>query len=73
MKPKEFFPTFPSKAGLERRRKVDTPPAPVRGQEAPRLKEEDLRSAFGDGIVGESGDGQAIEERGAGFALRFEG
>lgn len=35
-KNKEMFPTFPSKAGLEKKRRLPTPPAPTRG-EAPRI------------------------------------
>ena len=48
-KPKasSMFPTFPSKAGLERRRKVLTPEAPIRG-DAPKLSGEgvDFSSIF---------------------------
>ena len=56
-----MFPTFPSKAGMEKRRRHQTPEAPKRGQEAPRL---DFADVFGGGA---GGDG----ESGAGFALRF--
>lgn len=76
-KPKEMFPTFPSKAGQEkRRRRHETPPAPraKRGEEAPRLKEEDFQSyrglfmtATGDG---DDGDDQQ-QMKGAGFALKL--
>ena len=71
MKPKKFFPTFPSKAGQERRRKIDTPDAPVRGQAVPQLKEDDLRSALG-GLL-PAGGAEEEEQRGAGFALKFKG
>ncbi|ETI20314.1 hypothetical protein G647_08348 [Cladophialophora carrionii CBS 160.54] len=60
-KAKEMFPTFPSKANQEKRRRRDTPQAPVRG-DAPRLDEQDLQGLFA---------GQAQEEQGAGFALRL--
>lgn len=40
-KAKEMFPTFPSKAGLESRRKASSPLAPARG-EAPTFNERDL-------------------------------
>ena len=40
-KPKEMFPTFPSKAGQERRRRKATPQAPDRG-EAPKMAAEDF-------------------------------
>ncbi|KAJ5112373.1 hypothetical protein N7532_000418 [Penicillium argentinense] len=61
-KPKEMFPTFPSKAGMERRRPRHTPVAPKRGQEAPQL---DFAGVFGGAQGGDSG------EAGAGFALRL--
>ena len=61
-KPKEMFPTFPSKAGMEKRRRRQTPEAPKRGQEAPSL---DFADVFGGGAGGDAG------ESGAGFALRF--
>jgi len=61
-KPKEMFPTFPSKAGMEKRRRHHTPEAPKRGQEAPEL---DFASVFGGAPGGDSG------ETGAGFALRL--
>jgi cell division cycle 2-like len=60
-KAKEMFPTFPSKAGLERRRRNPTPEAPKHGEEAPQL---DFANVFG-GAVGGDGDG------GAGFTLRL--
>lgn len=62
-KAKEFFPTFPSKAGQEKRRRRATPQAPVRG-EAPKIKESDVDV----GIFGRRRD---KEESGAGFALRM--
>lgn len=43
-KPSSMFPTFPSKAGLERRMRVPTPETPVRG-EAPKLSGEGLNFA----------------------------
>ncbi|KAL3467079.1 Pkinase-domain-containing protein [Aspergillus heterothallicus] len=61
-KPKEMFPTFPSKAGMEKRRRRETPEAPKRGQEAPKL---DFASVFGGQIGGDAG------ETGAGFTLRL--
>ncbi|KAL2872510.1 kinase-like domain-containing protein [Aspergillus lucknowensis] len=61
-KPKEMFPTFPSKAGMEKRRRRETPEAPKRGQEAPKL---DFASVFGGQTGGDAG------ETGAGFTLRL--
>ncbi|OAP54654.1 hypothetical protein AYL99_11102 [Fonsecaea erecta] len=64
-KPRELFPTFPSKAGQERRRRRrETPPAPVRG-DAPRLDAKDVEGLFFTGWDVEA------EEKGAGFALRL--
>jgi len=60
-KAKELFPTFPSKAGQEKRRRRATPQAPGRG-EAPKLDEQDFASIF---------SGRAEEAQGAGFSLRF--
>lgn len=40
-----LFPTFPSRAGLEKRRKVHSPRAPERG-EAPRIKAEEVGGLF---------------------------
>lgn len=60
-KAKEMFPTFPSKAGQEKRRRRATPQAPVRG-DAPRLDEREFEGIFA---------GCADEQRGAGFALRL--
>ena len=61
-KAEEFFPTFPSKAGQEKRRKVATPSAPKRG-EAPRIEENtDFSSIFA---------GRENEEAGGGFRLKL--
>jgi cell division cycle 2-like len=59
-KPKEMFPTFPSKGGLEKRRKLATPQAPIRG-EAPRIDEREVQGLFGS-------DGQEV--KGAGWSLK---
>lgn len=59
-KPESMFPTFPSKAGQERRRRHE-PNAPVRGQ-AVSLGDVDLSGIF---------QGRDKEERGAGFTLRM--
>jgi len=59
----EMFPTFPSKAGQEKRRRRDSPTAPVRGGEAPSLGDlGDLGGLFG---------GREEEVVGAGFSLRM--
>lgn len=60
-KPESMFPTFPSKAGQERRRRQE-PNAPVRGQAAASLGDADFRGIF---------QGRDREERGAGFTLRM--
>ncbi|KAI3337055.1 Pkinase-domain-containing protein [Xylariaceae sp. AK1471] len=62
-KPKHeaMFPTFPSKAGQERRRRHDTPNAPGRGQAA-ALGAVDFSGIF---------SGRDKEERGGGFSLRM--
>jgi len=60
-KAKEMFPTFPSKAGQERRRRKHTPQAPDRG-EAPKMEAEDFAGIF---------MGKDEEQRGGGFALRM--
>lgn len=57
-KPKEMFPTFPSKAGQERRRKR-TPNAPKRGERAGG--EIDFSGIFAN---------RDEEQKGAGFMLR---
>ncbi|EHK20995.1 serine threonine protein kinase [Trichoderma virens Gv29-8] len=59
-KPESLFPTFPSKAGQERRRRHE-PDAPVRGQ-AVALGDVDFSGIF---------QGRDKEERGAGFSLRM--
>lgn len=60
-KAKEMFPTFPSKAGQEKRRRRATPQAPVRG-DAPKLDEREFAGIFA---------GRADEEHGAGFSLKL--
>ncbi|KAF5021672.1 hypothetical protein F66182_6292 [Fusarium sp. NRRL 66182] len=62
-KPKResLFPTFPSKANQERRRRAE-PHAPVRGGQAASLGDADLTGIF---------QGRDREERGAGFQLRM--
>jgi len=60
-KAKEMFPTFPSKAGQEKRRKRVTPQAPGRG-DAPKLDEQVFAGIFA---------GRGDEEHGAGFSLRL--
>ena len=59
-KPTAMFPTFPSKAGQEKRRRQVTPNAPVRGA-APGLGEIDYSSIF---------RGREEEEKGGGFPLK---
>jgi cell division cycle 2-like len=61
-KAKAMFPTFPSKANEEKRRRKETPRAPSRGK-TPGLDERDLEGLFA---------GWEDQERGAGFALRFD-
>jgi len=63
-KPKQeaMFPTFPSKAGQERRRRRQTPLAPVRGQQVAELGNMDFSGIF---------SGREREERGGGFSLRM--
>ncbi|KAL8680688.1 MAG: hypothetical protein Q9186_003128 [Xanthomendoza sp. 1 TL-2023] len=58
-----MFPTFPSKAGQEKRRKVASPSAPKRG-DAPRIggEEADFRGIFA---------GREAEEVGGGFSLKL--
>lgn len=46
-KAKEMMPTFPSKGSGEKRRKVSSPQAPVRG-EAPRIDGRELEGLFGE-------------------------
>ncbi|KAH0542834.1 hypothetical protein FGG08_002788 [Glutinoglossum americanum] len=68
-KPKStaMFPTFPSKAGQEKRRRLVSPSAPRRG-EAPGLGE-----SGGAGVVDFSGifAGRDLEEKGGGFQLKL--
>jgi cell division cycle 2-like protein len=61
MKSTALFPTFPSKAGQERRPRKRTPNAPVRGA-APALQSTDFSGIFA---------GREEEEKGGGFALRL--
>jgi cell division cycle 2-like len=63
-KPKHetLFPTFPSKAGQERRRRRETPNAPGRDQKVADLGAVDLSGIF---------SGREKEERGGGFTLRL--
>lgn len=63
-KPKHesMFPTFPSKAGQERRRRRETPNAPGRGQKAADMGTVDFSGIFA---------GREKEERGGGFTLRL--
>ncbi|OTB08405.1 hypothetical protein M426DRAFT_183402 [Hypoxylon sp. CI-4A] len=63
-KPKHeaLFPTFPSKAGQERRRRRSTPNAPGRGQKAADLGTMDFSGIFA---------AREKEERGGGFSLRM--
>ncbi|KXX79010.1 Serine/threonine-protein kinase ppk23 [Madurella mycetomatis] len=63
-KPKQeaMFPTFPSKAGQERRRRRETPNAPARGAQAATLGAVDFSGIF---------SGREREERGGGFSLRM--
>ncbi|KAH7221072.1 Serine/threonine-protein kinase ppk23 [Fusarium oxysporum f. sp. cubense] len=60
-KPESMFPTFPSKANQERRRRAE-PHAPVRGGQAASLGDADFSGIF---------QGRDREERGAGFQLRM--
>ena len=58
-----MFPTFPSKAGQEKRRRVASPSAPKRG-DAPRIGGE---AADFSGIF----TNREMEEVGGGFALKL--
>jgi cell division cycle 2-like protein len=62
-KPKstEMFPTFPSKAGQEKRRRRGTPNAPVRGKVS-EIKATDFSGIFA---------GREDEEKGGGFSLKL--
>lgn len=61
-KHEDMFPTFPSKAGQERRRRRETPNAPGRGQAAADLGSVDFSGIFA---------GREKEETGGGFSLRM--
>jgi cell division cycle 2-like protein len=61
-KPTAMFPTFPSKAGQQKRRKQATPNAPIRGAAAPALGEIDYSSIF---------KGREAEEKRGGFQLKL--
>ncbi len=65
-KPKSsaMFPTFPSKAGQEKRKRIVSPSAPKRGDAAVRIDEEGLDFT---GIFA----GREDEESGAGFQLKL--
>lgn len=58
-----MFPTFPSKAGQEKRRRQASPNAPIRG-DAPKIGGEaaDFSSIFA---------GRDMEESGGGFRLKM--
>lgn len=58
-----MFPTFPSKAGQERRRRMASPSAPKRG-DAPKIDAQGLDFS---GIFA----GRDMEESGAGFQLKL--
>lgn len=60
-KPESLFPTFPSRAGQERRRRHE-PHAPSRDQQAASLGDADFSSIF---------QGRDTEARGGGFQLRM--
>ncbi|TEY85899.1 hypothetical protein BOTCAL_0010g00390 [Botryotinia calthae] len=65
MKSKDMFPTFPSKAGLEKKRRRGTPDAPQRGEASKGLGGVlDFSGVFG------SGGGDEVE-KGAGFSLKL--
>lgn len=72
-----MFPTFPSKAGQEkRRRRLVSPGAPARGAGAPRMGEggENLVLDLRRGLFGVGGDEEGEEEeeaKGAGFELKL--
>lgn len=64
-KPKSaaMFPTFPSKAGQEKRRRLVSPSAPKRGEASKvELEGADFRGIFA---------GRDSEESGAGFQLKL--
>jgi cell division cycle 2-like len=60
-KSEAMFPTFPSRAGMERKRRIDTPEAPKRGGEAPKI-EMDFSGIFAS---------RDKEEQGGGFSLKL--
>ena len=61
-KPTSMFPTFPSKAGQEKRKQRASPNAPIRGA-APGLQGDvDFNSIF---------KGREEEEKGGGFQLKL--
>ncbi|KAH8683029.1 kinase-like domain-containing protein [Tricladium varicosporioides] len=61
-KSREMFPTFPSKAGMEKRRRRGTPNAPGRGKVG-EMGEVDFSGIFG--------GNREDEEKGGGFALKL--
>ena len=70
-KREEMLPTFPSKAGQEKRRRAFSPGAPVRG-DAPRLEGVVEGGGGGGGGGGDGAFAAADDElAGAGFALRM--
>lgn len=65
MKSRDMFPTFPSKAGLEKKRHRSTPNAPQRGEAPKGLGGMlDFSGVFG------SGSGEEVE-KGGGFSLKL--
>lgn len=60
-----LFPTYPSKAGNEKKRRFETPHAPVKGDKAPEAAD------FANLDVGGIFAGREKEEKGAGFNLRL--
>lgn len=62
MKATELFPTFPSKAGQEKRRRRGTPNAPVRGDGGKGALEVDFSGIFAS---------RETEEKGGGFSLKL--
>lgn len=64
MKNPNMFPTFPSKAGMEKRRRRHTPNAPVRGKDQVAA---DFQNIDFEGIFA----GREEEERGGGFSLKL--
>ncbi|KAM3081063.1 hypothetical protein ACMFMG_005019 [Clarireedia jacksonii] len=66
MKSRDMFPTFPSKAGLEKRRRRNTPDAPIRGEAKGLGGVLDFS-----GVFGGNGGADGEQERGAGFSLKL--